>query len=198
MKPGRNPLTLAQLQRRFSDEAKCLALLENARWPAGPVCPACGTVNHASRLTTRPGYFTCLARLRRFSVTAGMPMHKTHLPICTWIIAAHLLATTSKGISSLQLASLLGLQYRTTWHLAHRIRAMMADAPDLLHGLVELDETDSGGKQRQTNRPQSPAPVPRFEKPEPPIEVPWIRRPSPLSSAAVATTDPFRCWKSPR
>jgi len=168
MKPGRDPLTLAELQRRFSDEAKCLAFLERARWPNGPVCPRCGSVDHASRVTTRPGDFTCLDCMRRFSVTAGTPMDHTHLPICTWIIAACLLTTSSKGISSLKLASLLGLQYRTTWHLAHRIRAMMAEAPDLLRGLVELDETDIGGKTRRSNKPQPKAPIPRFEPPEPP------------------------------
>ena len=168
MKPGRDPLTLAELQRRFSDEAECRALLERARWPNGPVCPRCGSIDHASRITTRPGDFTCLDCERRFSVTAGTPMDHTHLPICTWIIAAYLLTTSSKGISSLKLASLLGLQYRTTWHLARRIRAMMADAPDLLRGLVELDETYIGGKGRKRNRPQPLAPVPLFEQPEPP------------------------------
>jgi len=45
---------------------------------------------------------------RRVSVTSGTPMHKTHLPICTWIIATYLLATSSKRISSLKLAALLG------------------------------------------------------------------------------------------
>lgn len=168
MKPSRDPLTLAELQRRFSDEEKCLAFLERARWPEGPVCPNCGAVDHASRLTTRPGEFTCLDCMRRFSVTAGTPMHKTHLPISTWIIAAYLLTTSSRGISSLKLASLLGLQYRTTWHLTHRIRAMMADAPDLLRGLVELDETYIGGKQRRSNRSRPPAPIPLFERSEPP------------------------------
>jgi len=158
MKPGRDPLTLAELQRRFSDETECLRFLERARWPDGPVCPRCGSTDHASRVTTRPGDFTCLDCMRRFSVTAGTPMDHTHLPIRTWIIAAYLLTTSSKGISSLKLASLLGLQYRTTWHLAHRIRAMMADAPDLLRGLVELDETYIGGKGRKRNRPQPPAP----------------------------------------
>ena len=167
MKPGRDPLTLAALQRRFNDEAKCLAFLERARWPRGPECPACGVVGHASRITTRPGEFTCLSCKRRFSVTAGTPMHKTHLPICTWIIATYLLATSSKGISSLKLASLLGLQYRTTWHLTHRIRAMMDEAPDLMRGIVELDETYMGGKPRARNRPAQPAPIPLFE-PEPP------------------------------
>jgi len=113
--------------------------------------------------------------MRRFSVTAGTPMHKTHLPLCTWIIASYLLTTSSKGISSLKLASLLGLQYRTTWHLAHRIRAMMADAPELLRGLVELDETFIGGKPRRTNRPQPPAPIPLFERDPPKPKEPKAR-----------------------
>ena len=156
MKPGRDP---AALQRRFNDEAKCLAFLERARWPRGPECPACGVVDHASRITTRPGDFTCLSCKRRFSVTAGTPMHRTHLPLCTWIIACHLLATSSKGISSLKLASLLGLQYRTSWHLTRRIRAMMDDAPDLMRAIVELDETSMGGKPRARNRPSPSAPV---------------------------------------
>src|SRR5215813_4045329 len=104
--------------------------------------------------------------MRRFSVTAGTPMHKTHLPLCTWIIAAYLLTAGSKGISSLKLASLLGLQYRTTWHLTHRIRAMMESDPELLRGIVELDETYIGGKPRKRNRPMPPAPIPLFEKPE--------------------------------
>jgi transposase-like protein len=129
MKPGKHPLTRAALQKWFSDPATCLTLLEKARWPAGPVCPGCGVVNHASRITTLPGRFTCLDCGRRFSVTAGTPMNKTHLPIGTWIIAMYLIASSSKAISSLKLASLLGLQYRMTWHLTHRIRAIMDSDP---------------------------------------------------------------------
>ncbi|MBO0737417.1 MAG: transposase [Alphaproteobacteria bacterium] len=44
MKPRRDPLALAERQRRFSDESECLAFLEHARWPQGPVCPACASV----------------------------------------------------------------------------------------------------------------------------------------------------------
>ncbi len=167
MQPGLDPLTLAALQKRFCDEDTCLAFLEQARWPVGPVCPACGTTDRASRITTRPGLFTCLECGKQFSVTAGTPMHKTHLSLCTWIIAAYLIATSSKGISSLKLAGLLGLQYRTTWHLTHRIRAMMDSDPGLLRGIVEVVETYMGGRRRRRNKPQTPAPIPLFEAPKP-------------------------------
>lgn len=167
MKPGRDPLTLAALQARFNDEGRCLDFLERARWPGGPVCPKCGVVKHASRISTLPGRFTCLSCHSRFSVTAGTPMHSTHLPISIWIIATYLVATSSKGISSLKLASLLGLQYRTTWHLAHRIRAMMDSDPALLKGIVELDETYMGARRpRASNRPQPAAPIPLFDEPK--------------------------------
>jgi hypothetical protein len=165
MKPGRDPLTLPALQKRFSDPATCLAFLEKARWPDGPVCPGCGVVNHASRITTLPGRFTCLDFARRFSVTAGTPMHSTHLPIATWIIAMYLIASSSKAISSLKLASLLGLQYRTTWHLTPHPgddgqRSGVADG----HRRTRRDR--HGRHPRASNKPQPAAPIPRFEEPK--------------------------------
>jgi hypothetical protein len=118
-------------------------------------------------------------------------MHKTHLPASIWIIASYLIATSSttssKGLSSLKLAGLLGLQYRTTWHLAHRIRAMMDSHPALLRGIVELDETSMGGKPRGTNRPEIPAPVPLFADPQPAPE----RKPSKRRKAGRGTDKPM-------
>jgi hypothetical protein len=90
-------------------------------------------------------------------------MHKTHLPLSTWLIAMYLIATSSKGISAKKLSEWLGLQYRTVWHLCHRIRVMMATETDLLQGIVELDETDVGGQTHTSNRTRKPAPLPFYE-----------------------------------
>jgi len=47
----------------------------------------------------------------------------------------------------LQLACWLGVTQKTAWHLNHRIRVMLTDnAPELLKGIVEVDETFVGGK----------------------------------------------------
>ncbi len=59
----------------------------------------------------------------------------------------YILSNHSKGISSLQLASWLGITQKSAWFLNHRIREMLNDNdPELLSGIVEVDETYSGGK----------------------------------------------------
>jgi transposase-like protein len=56
-------------------------------------------------------------------------------------LATYILSVHSKGISSLQLASLLGVTQKTAWHLNHRIREMLTDkAPELLGDIIEIDE----------------------------------------------------------
>ncbi len=85
-------------------------------------------------------------------MTAGTVTRRSHLPLRTWFLAAHLVATHSNGISALQLQAQPGIgSYRTAWLLPHRLRRAMA-GPDrsLLRGIAEVDGTsvpfrDGGG-----------------------------------------------------
>jgi hypothetical protein len=79
-------------------------------------------------------------------------MHRTKLPLRTWLLAMYLIGASSKGISALKLSAWLGISYRSAWHLGHRVRAMMAAEGALLAGVVELDETYVGGKLRKVHR----------------------------------------------
>jgi hypothetical protein len=64
-------------------------------------------------------------------------------------MAIALLVDAKKSMSALQLSRHLGCNYRTAWYLAHRIREAMVDndGPKMT-GVVEIDETYVGGKQR--------------------------------------------------
>lgn len=133
--------------KKFSTDEACRAHLESVRWPEGPVCPRCGTVAEATAVVNKPGYWQCRPCGKQFSVTAGTPMHGTHLPLSVWYLAMYLILASSKGISAVKLGEQLGVQYRTAWHLGHRIRAMLASGEKpILSGLVEADETYVGGK----------------------------------------------------
>ncbi len=140
--------------REFATNEACRLHLEMVRWPDGPVCDRCGSVNDASRIETREGVWGCRECGKQFTVTAGTPMHGTHLPLHIWFLAMYLIIASSKGISAVKLGEQLGIQYRTAWHLGHRIRAMLASGEKpLLAGLVEADETYVGGK--ASNLPRS-------------------------------------------
>ena len=48
----------------FTDEDAARKHFETLRWPDGPICPHCGTVNEATELqgeSTRPGLYKCRA-----------------------------------------------------------------------------------------------------------------------------------------
>jgi transposase-like protein len=132
--------------------------LESLFWPSGPVCPHCEGKD-VYRLTgpgVRAGVRQCRGCTRQFTVTVGTIFEDSHIPLATWIRAFHLMATSKKGISALQLQRNLGLgSYRTAWHMAHRIRLAMKCEPfaGALRGEVEVDETYVGGKPRPGTGP---------------------------------------------
>jgi hypothetical protein len=97
----------------------------------------------------------------QFTVKAGTPMHRSHLPLLVWAQAIYLMVSSSKGISSMKLSEMLDIDYKTAWFLTQRIRLMMAADVEmgaqaghgghgpLLQGLVEIDETYAGASPRK-------------------------------------------------
>lgn len=138
--------SILDFQKEFSDEAKCREYLEQQRWNGTPACPFCGSIN-VHRFPNGK-IFKCREKgcRSKFSVTVGTIYENSKLPLTKWFLATYILSVHSKGISSLQLASWLGCTQKTAWHLNHRIREMLTDkAPELLEGIVEVDETYVGG-----------------------------------------------------
>ena len=129
----------------FRTEEACVEYLANRRWPNGTICDKCGTIG-SGRKTAEPRVWFCAACRKAFSVTAGTPMDRTHLPLTTWFTAIFMIATSSKGISGMVLSRQLGVSYKTAWFLGHRIHQLMSENDITLQGIVEVDETYIGGK----------------------------------------------------
>ena len=138
----------------FTDANKAREHLESILWPNGPVCPRCGVME--DRITklkgksTRPGVYKCKDCRKPFSVTVGTVMERSKIPLNKWVLAAHLMSSSKKGMSAHQLHRMLGTTYETAWFLAHRLREAMTDySPGPIGGenkVVEADETFVGGK----------------------------------------------------
>ena len=150
----------------FHDEAAAFAFLEGIVWPKGPTCPKCGAVDRINKLApqrSKPskkhpegkpvlGLWKCYHCRGQFRVTVGTVFEASHIPLPMWLQAAHLLCSSKKGISSNQLARILGVQLNTGWFMSMRLREAMRDGKlPPLGGegkTVEIDEAYIGGSER--------------------------------------------------
>jgi transposase-like protein len=151
----------------FHDACAARRYLESLRWPDGPVCPHCGTVNGHYK-TKREGVYRCAAKECRkdFSVTVGTIFERSHIPLHKWLLGFRLMCGSKKGFSAHQLHRTLGVTYKTAWFMAHRIRESMRDLnPGPLGGenkVVEADETYVGGKAKNRAYAAPPTKEPVF------------------------------------
>jgi transposase-like protein len=164
---GRHGLSLIDVEKAFGTEENCLAYIAAARWPEGPKCLKCGSdkvspfkTNETTReRKNRKGeivevkvparhLYQCNNEGCRFqfSATAQTIFDKTHLPLSTWFRAIALMVNAKKGVSAKQMERDLGVNYRTAWHLEHRIREAMQSEQGLFGGTVEIDATFHGGR----------------------------------------------------
>lgn len=140
-------MNLRAFLKAYGSDDACRAHMESVRWPDGPVCQKCGVVNEAISIKNRIGLYRCKACGTQFTITVGTALEGTHLPLNVCYLAMYLMLSTAKPISAMSLSRHLGLQYRTCWHLLHRLRAMLDGGGRLpLSGVIEADETYVGGK----------------------------------------------------
>jgi transposase-like protein len=155
-------LDLHVLSPHLRNPQAAIAYLERLRWPNGPVCPHCGEgerkhyhLKTQSKETRK--LWKCAACRKQFTVTVGTIFEDSHITLDKWLLAFHLLCSSKKGMSALQIQRMLRLgSYKSAWHMLHRIRWAMAQPAftTKLSGTVEVDETYVGGTARRSNRRQ--------------------------------------------
>jgi len=140
--------TLIEIIERYGNEAACFGSLIEHRWPEGFQCPACGD-RRAYIVETRL-LLECTHCGHQTSVTAGTIFHKTRTSLQKWFLAIYLIAATKKATSASELCRQLGIAYQTAWTMRRKIvHAMMRRPGELmLRGIVELDESLIGGRER--------------------------------------------------
>jgi transposase-like protein len=166
------------LEPHFTDEDKAREYLEAVRWPDGAICPHCGLIGEAYKLTPkvkepvevdyqtkdelkkqrvrkpRKGLWKCAGCRKQLTVTVKTIFEDSHIPLHKWLLAIHLLCSSKKGMSAHQLMRMLDIrQYKSAWFMAHRIRyAMTGELPEKMNGIVECDETFVGGKAKNKHK----------------------------------------------
>lgn len=149
-KSHRKGMTLAELFRKFPDDATAEKWFAEQRWPEGSHCPYCGSTNVQTGAKHKTMPYRCREKecAKRFSVRTKTPMESSKLGFQVWAIALYQVTTNLKGVSSMKLHRDLGITQRSAWFLAHRLREAWKDHGTQFAGPVEVDETYIGGKRK--------------------------------------------------
>ena len=144
----RKGMSLMEIADMFPDDKTAEAWFVKSRWPNGVGCPACKSRNIQVRRTRKPQPYRCGDCRKDFSAKTGLLMQDSKLGFRVWVITMFLMATNLKSVSSMKPHRDLGITQETAWFLAHRIRETWAKNGGPFAGLVEVDETYIGGKER--------------------------------------------------
>src|SRR4051812_45441662 len=146
----------------FHDETKAREWVESQVWSSGTRCPHCGNFDQdkLGRLegdAHRDGVWKCYACRAQFTCTVGTVFERSKIPLTKWVAALFLMTASKKGVSAHQMHRMIGVSYKSTWFMMHRLReAMRTGGLEPLGGdgkIVEADETYFGKREEEYTSP---------------------------------------------
>ena len=152
-------LSLPRFLATYGTEEQCRQVLFKMRWPQGLRCPKCGH-KYCYALQSHKLYQCRHCRFQA-SLTQGTIFASTKLPLPTWMLAIYLVTQSKDGISSLNLARIIGVSAKAALRLKHKLQQVMKNRDDqlVLRGLLLIDDAYWGGKRRDGKRGRAAPPA---------------------------------------
>ena len=134
-------MNLLNFIQDYPDEDSCKLKYKELRDQIGVVCSKCGSKEHYWK--SDKWQYECKSCGKRTTLRSGTVMHGSQLTFRYWFIAIHLLTSTRKSFSALELQRQLGhKRYEPIWEMLHKLREVMGkrDGEYELTNVIELDE----------------------------------------------------------
>lgn len=134
-------MNLLNFISQYPDEDSCKYKFKTVRDSVGVICSICNSKEH--KWIQNKWQYECKRCGNRTTLQSGTALHGSRLPLRYWFIAIHLITSTKKCFSALELQRQLGHnRYEPVWLLLHKLRDVMGqrDKEYVLTDVIELDE----------------------------------------------------------
>lgn len=139
--------TFKQFNNRFPNDEACLQEIFQNRFGKQKTCNSCRKSFSYHKVTGRKCY-ACAYCGYQIHPLANTIFHKSATSLKDWFYAMFLFSASKNGVSAMELQRQLGTTYKTAWRMAKQIRKLFNESVSPLDGVVEVDETYIGGKEK--------------------------------------------------
>lgn len=142
------------------------SIFRRLRWnDSEPVCPYCGE-RHVYHFAN--GTYRCSHCHKTFSDTSNTIFHKSHLKKSDWLVALYMMMGV-KGISSVELSNILGINQKSAWLCLTKLRYMFDQSDTILAGNeIAVDEVYLGQNSSQMHLAKRQELIAKFNLPTKP------------------------------
>lgn len=131
-------MTISDFHARFPTEQACLQFVFDKKYQV-----------KAYPVKGRRSYVT--PEGKHLYPLKGTIFQGSSTPLMLWFYAIYLFSVSRHGVSAKELQRQLGVTYKTAWRMGHKIRGLMNQGHRKLKGVVEVDETYFGGRDKMAN-----------------------------------------------
>lgn len=144
--------TIFDLVKAFPDEKSCHQYIAGIRWQGYMCCPRKDCDGDECYIFSDGIRYKCKKCKVQYTARTGTIFEGSNIPLVKWFLAMYLI-THKRGISSVQLSKDLGVTQKTGWFVLQRLRKVLGNEKiEKLQGIVELDESYVGGKNKNRHR----------------------------------------------
>jgi transposase-like protein len=141
-------VSVFDFSNHFTSNEDCKDYLSEMKWSSGYKCKKCSHVKYCG--TNRYGERRCTKCRSVESPTAHTLFHKVKFPLLKAFHIIFYLSTSSKGMSTYEMARKLGMSQPVVWRFKRKVMLGMKSSGNYpIDGAVQVDETTIGGKVKE-------------------------------------------------